>query len=171
MKGLARSLLIVAAIAAGAHIAAVWLLPRALMLGPIGLPLEEGAGINGIYHAPRADSRWRSVVRPSPDLFYSLCSFDLSQGPVRLRAEVPQTYWSLSLFAANSDNFYTLNDRQAGSGSLEITLTDRPDSPAGAIYSPTTRGVAVFRTLITGEEQLAQLDALRRRAACEVAGG
>ena len=63
-----------------------------------------------------ADENARAIVRPSPDLLYAGCAFDLADGPLRIQATVPRdTYWSLSMFAANTDNFFVVNDRAAKS--------------------------------------------------------
>jgi len=70
---------------------------------------------NTILHAPRPTSRSRGVVRPSPDMLYSICVYDLSAagGAVRVSThDMPETYWSVSLFDVDTNNFYALNDRQ-----------------------------------------------------------
>jgi uncharacterized membrane protein len=59
-------------------------------------------------------------------------------------------YWSLSLYAANSDNFFVIDDREARMGA-EITLVRRgrahPEGASMVVESPTTRGVALIRRL------------------------
>jgi uncharacterized membrane protein len=60
-------------------------------------------------------------------------------------------YWSLSLYAANSDNFYVVDDREVRNGA-EITLVrrvpeDADDDGATFIVSPSTRGIALIRRL------------------------
>jgi uncharacterized membrane protein len=59
-------------------------------------------------------------------------------------------YWSLSLYAANSDNYFVIDDREAHSG-VEIVLVQRqrdaPDDAARVVQSPSRRGVALIRRL------------------------
>jgi uncharacterized membrane protein len=92
----------------------------------------------------------RTIVRPSPDFAYSICAYDLSEGPVHISAAPWGAYWSLSLYAANSDNYFVIDDREAHGGAA-ITLVrrgrQRPDGAVQVVESPTTRGIALIRRL------------------------
>ena len=69
----------------------------------------------------RPDENSRGVVRPSPDLLYSACPFDLSKGPLKITAHVPHsTYWSVSGFDAATNNFFVRDDQQIAGDSIEI---------------------------------------------------
>ena len=46
------------------------------------------SGPNRALHAPRADANARTVVRPSPDLLYTVYVFDVSERPLRITAPV-----------------------------------------------------------------------------------
>lgn len=125
-------------------------------------------GINIALPAPRADAEARTVVRPSPDLLYTACAFDLSRGPLQLTALVPDSYLSISGFAADSSNFFAVNDRDAvsdadGQRRLEIVLSRSADVrvPDGArlVVAPDDRGLVLFRTLIVDEAALPELQA------------
>jgi len=114
-------------------------------------------------------------VRPSPDLLYSACPFDLDKvgsGGVRISANaMPHTYWSVSVFDAETNNFFTLNDSQAKSGSVDIVIvgphTGLVDNGAPRqVRSPTARGLVLFRTLIDNDNHLAAIDTARRHASC-----
>ncbi|MEW6271922.1 MAG: DUF1254 domain-containing protein [Thermodesulfobacteriota bacterium] len=164
------------ALAAGAalvHVLVVRLVPWAVM-GLAIAGIERRAGVNTAVFAPRADETSRTIVRPSPDLLYGTCAFDVREHPLRIRAEVPRdTYWSLSMFAANTDNFFVVNDRQAGAGgTVDLVLARRGvpvQVPAGArlVEAPTGRGLVLTRTLIASPERLDELDRARRRLSCE----
>ena len=72
-------------------------------------------------------------MRPSPDLAYSACVYDLSAGPIRVTAAAWDDYMSVSAFAANSDNFFVSNDREAPNG-VDFTLIRAGDEkPADAV--------------------------------------
>jgi uncharacterized membrane protein len=152
-------------VAMAVHLASVWVLPHVVMSRAIAL---MGAP-NTIHHGTRADASSHGVVRPSPDLLYSTCPFDLSRGPLRVRAPVPAgTYWSVSLFDAETNNFYVLNDRQAH-GAVDFILVGphQDKQPRGhVVRAPTERGLVLFRTLIDDETDFAALDAARRQATC-----
>ena len=134
------------------------------------------AAVNAVVHAPRVTARSRDVVRPSPDLLYSACGFDLSDKPLLVTAPVPRgTYWSVSMFAANTDNFFVLNDRQLDADRVSIVLVKEGDAsraPDGhrVVQSPTTRGVVLFRMLITDEQRVDGLVEVQKQAACKPLG-
>lgn len=113
----------------------------------------------------------RGVVRPSPDLLYVVCTYDVRKGPVRLTAPVPDSYWSLSLFASNSDNFFVINDRElpAKQADLLLLAEDQKGEPRlGEIVvrAPSDRGIVLFRTLVPSPDALEALDRLRRQSNC-----
>jgi uncharacterized membrane protein len=112
-------------------------------------------------------------VRPSPDLLYAICVYDLgaANGAVRVSTHgMPNTYWSVSVFDADTDNFYTLNDRQAVTGSVDFLLMAKQasvsDGRLPVVAAPTRRGIVLFRALIDDEKRLAEIDAARHLADC-----
>jgi uncharacterized membrane protein len=126
--------------------------------------------------APPSTSESRAVVRPSPDLLYSLCCYDVSQYPLRLTALVPDNYWSISGFGMNTDNFFVINDKQAKSNPIEVVLISRgmmyQDSTGKAyvIVAPSDKGIILIRTVITGKADLPALMQVQRKATAELVG-
>ena len=154
-----------------AHLASTWYLPRYIM-GRTMDAVAESDGANQLVNRPVADADARGIVRPSPDLMYSLCVLDLSNGPVHIRAPASPPYTSVSVFAANSDNVFVQNDRalaDAGAGFDVWIAREGQEVPAGASAArlPSTRGIALVRRVITGPAQLQALDELRRTGSCE----
>ncbi|MEQ9144350.1 MAG: DUF1254 domain-containing protein [Parvibaculaceae bacterium] len=153
------------------HIGAILLWPNFVM-GRLVSGVDNQVGANAALHAPRADETARTVVRPSPDLIYTICAFDVSQGAVRLSAPVPpDTYFSLSMFADNTDNFFVVNDSQLEKDTIDVVLvkTESQVTELGGapiVVAPSERGVVLFRTLIQSEDRFAELDAIRKQAAC-----
>jgi uncharacterized membrane protein len=165
------------AIALAVHAASVLVLPRAIMWRTLAV-LSRDAGTNTMSHAQRANADSRLIVRPSPDLLYSTCPFDLAKahGALRVHAQgMPATYWSVSAFDAATGNFFVRNDRAARGGAVDFliiapgTFVDGTRLPV--IVSPSERGIVLFRTLINDETRLAEIDARRRNAACEAFAG
>ena len=168
-KWIAATLLVAAAV----HGASLYLLPRLIMMRTMA-GMAKSAGTNTMQYGQRTTSRSRTVVRPSPDMLYSICVYDLgaADGALRIHTnDMPETYWSVSLFDADTNNFYALNDRQARTGAADFLLV-----PAGAIVergglpvvrAPTSRGIVLFRTLVNDETHVAEIDAARHHAACE----
>jgi uncharacterized membrane protein len=101
-----------------------------------------------------------------------MCVFDLSEGPLALSAPVPaDTYWSLSAFDDNTNNFFVVNDRQISTDHVEFVLArDGYQAPtlggAPVILSPSDTGVVLFRTLIQSEDQFEALNQIRQQATC-----
>ena len=166
-------------IAVLAHMASMHFAPRFIM----HIAMHRMGAVNAIHHQPRTTAASQLVVRPSPDLLYSVCPFDLKDGPLLVTAAVPQgTYWSVSVFDADTNNIFALNDRQA-KASFVTLLVVAPEAgqkgtrwkglvigPTFAAKSPTNRGLVLFRTLISSEKDFAKIDAVRRKANCKLLG-
>jgi len=164
------------AIALGVHVASVRYLPHAIM----HMAISKMGAPNEIHHGKRVDETSRGVVRPSPDLLYSTCPFDLSKGTLEVQAPVPHgTYWSVSAFDADTNNFFKLNDREIGGQPLELLLLPPHGGQEPAMHiagqlvvrSPTEHGLILFRTLINNDKNFAAIDATRRQARCALKGG
>jgi uncharacterized membrane protein len=167
-KWIAATLLVAVVV----HGASVLLLPRLVMARTM-VGITKPAGMNAIVHAPRSTWRSRGVVRPSPDLLYSICVYDLgaANGAVRVSThDAPQTYWSVSVFDADTNNFHALNDQQAKTGTADFVLVAAGTSVEAArlpiVTAPTNRGIVLFRTLVNDETHIAEIDAARHYAAC-----
>lgn len=154
------------------HAVSLLALPRLIMLRTM-TAVTRSATANTMHYPPRPTAGSRGVVRPSPDLLYAICVYDLgaANGAVRVSThDMPNTYWSVSVFDADTDNFYALNDQQAVTGSVDFLLTAKQasvyDGRLPGIAAPTQRGIVLFRALIDDETRLADIDAARRHAAC-----
>jgi uncharacterized membrane protein len=136
------------AIAVVSHFAFIHAAPRAMM--GVAIKRIGAGGDNAWQFADRVTPLSRQIVRPSPDFAYSACSYDLRDGPVVITATPWNAYWSLSLYAANSDNFFVIDDREARYGA-EITVVragrPHPEGASMVVESPSQRGIALIRRL------------------------
>ena len=149
---------VLAAVALLTHVLVVWAIP---------------------YVIPMTDAPSRRVVMPSPDLLYALCPFDVRQQPFRIQADPhPPGYWSIALYAANSDNFFVLNDRQAAGAPVDLVLVG-PETgkasalPAGAkvVTAPSGRGLLLMRVLVGDyAAEREAVEAARRSLRCTPLG-
>lgn len=156
------------------HVAATWALPRVIMNVAMTRIGGEG-GINRFSHAARATHEFKAVVRPSPDLNYSICVLDVGAGPVRIEAPVSAPYTSVSVFAANTDNVFAQNDKDAAAdGTVSVIVAregaETADASANVVYLPGDKGLALVRRVITSDAQNAQLNALRESSICAPLG-
>ena len=169
MRILLAIALFIAAAAAG-HWAALDLLPQRVMEKAMTAISENAGGMNQWRHAPRITPDNRNVVKPSPDLAYSACIYDLTRGPVRLRVAPWEDYASLSLYAADTDNFFVINDREMPSGGYEAVLmaagAPRPVTGLPIIESPGPRGVVLIRRLAPDPFSFERSDRVRRQDIC-----
>lgn len=172
-----RAIAVFLAIAVLANLATVAALPRLMNAYAMHQIASAAGGTNRALASPRPDASARTIVRLSPDLLYTACAFDVGAQPLRITAPLPGSYASISGFAANTDNFFAVNDASVVSGPdgekrLDIVLARSADgvhTPAGArlIVAPSTRGVILFRLLITRDEDLPKLREYQAQQRCE----
>lgn len=159
------------------HVAAVWAAPRLIMQVLLNGPTAKTLDMrNKAAFPPPVSASSRDIVLPSPDLLYSVCVFDVSQGPVRVTAH-PQlkNYWSIALYAANSDNFFVINDRKAGDKPVDLWLVSEGANQEGqkvpegssVVVTPSKQGFLLMRVL-TGnyEAERATVEPARRTLNC-----
>ena len=130
---------------------------------------KAGTEINTMHHAAPASWKKRGVVKPSPDLLYSVAVYDVSKNPVVIRAKVPDTYWSLSFFQSNLDNYCIINDEQVQSKEVEVIVVGkgkfyRGSEKARVIESPSNTGIILIRTLIEDRKRLNDLMEIQKAA-------
>lgn len=174
-------MIILAGLAAGA---ALFFLTYRLALHRVPIRLMDAAekrllsirttGPNTFHHGRAPTHRSRQIVMPSPDLVYSSCVYDLSAGDLVIKGQLPPQghYWSLSLYAHNTDNYFVLNDRELPSRSFEIVIQGkgggRHGAGATAVASPTQTGIALIRMIQRKAEDLPIIQASQQSIRCDV---
>jgi uncharacterized membrane protein len=163
-------LLIGGLIALGAYKATLLATPFALMrvaMKKIGGP--EGQ-VNRFNFRPMATAVNQPIVRPSPDLAYATCAFDLSKGPVLVRVEpVPEHYWSVSVFDARTDVAAVRSDRDTGGKAALLALGMKGQrAPDGYEFVQLgyAKGIVLIRILLKNSAEFETIDAVRRRSTC-----
>ena len=155
-------------------VAAAWAAILYIPYGLMGVAMDRlgQGGINRMSHGSLSTPERQPVVRPSPDLAYSSCPYDLSSGPVAIDVTpVPGRYSSLSLFDAATDAIFVRNDVEAGGKPYRIIVAgDGQAVPAGAevVHTSHDRGIALVRLLLREPEEIAGLDSVRRRSSCRM---
>ncbi len=156
-------------VAVAAHLATVLAAPYVLMNAAMKRISKDGTKINQWIHAPPTTEQSRRVVRPSPDIAYSACVYDLAAGPIHVTAAPWGDYLSVSVFGQNSDNIYVVDDRQSPQGmDLLIVRKGAPHPPGAAVVveSPSRRGIVLQRRLAPTQERWDAADAARRHDIC-----
>jgi uncharacterized membrane protein len=163
----------------------LFVLTYRLMLHRVPIKLMDGAekrllsirktGPNTFHHGRAPTHKSRQIVMPSPDLVYSSCVYDLAAGDLVIAGSLPPEghYWSLSLYAHNTDNYFVLNDRELPARNFEIVVRskDGGSSRAGVttVASQTRTGIALIRMIQRKAEDLAVIQASQQSIRCDVA--
>jgi uncharacterized membrane protein len=155
----------------------VWAVPHFVMWRLAKSVPAAMRGAGAAHFPPMTDHTARRVVMPSPDLLYALCEIDLRERPMRVRADPKAPhYWSIALYADNSDNFFVVNDRQAAGAPVDLLLVApgaaAPADAAGVrvVHSPSRRGLLLMRVLVSDyAREQAVVEAARRTLRCDPA--
>ena len=169
MKRWAGPLIFGIACAGAAHVAVLQFAPSMIMDVAMEKIAQRGAQLHRFEVGPRTTPETQTVVRPSPDLAYSACLFDLSQAPEGLRVTLAATpgYASLSFFDARTNNFLTIR----GGGTDQVITLLPPGGDGGTrgeAVAPTMTGVILTRRLAPTQadfDKVSQIAALDR---CDV---
>ncbi len=160
------------------HIVAVLTLP---MLAPKNawarlVPLGPA---NSMILLPPPSPAQQVMPMMAPDVRYAFCRFDLADGPVRLRATVPDDLWLIAFYTREGDNFYTVagTDMQRGQVDLVIAKADQPVAEAGVdapeesdevvvVKSPVSEGIAMIRAPLAGASRAARAEEALKATYC-----
>jgi uncharacterized membrane protein len=158
-----------------AHTLTVWAIPRLIMdriitLGGGDAAMQQSG--TGVYLPPPTDHTQRRIVMPSPDLLYATCAFDVSERPLRISLDTRyERYWSIALYASNSDTFFVDNDRDAPDGRVDLQVQGPqhvgPSAAGQIVTAPTHRGFLLMRLLVNDDPVVrASAEAARRTLSC-----
>jgi len=115
----------------------------------------------------------KSMFAPlaSPDISYGYCSYDISSGPLRVRVNLPPTYWSLAAYSKNGVNFFTINDEQVKTEKLEIVFASNEhraqlEEGTTIVTPPTPTGLFLFRTFVPDRSLIEVVQAQMEETSC-----
>lgn len=86
-----------------------------------------------------------------PEMITAACAYDAASGPITMDAAIPDSYWTISIYAAGGELLFTLDDRQAGLDRMRFVLTragepaPAPDADAIAVESPQGSGLVLVQ--------------------------
>ena len=176
MRWLGAGLVFVLA-ALGAHYVTLKAVPGAIMKRAHAALEQQGVVQYRWAASPRQTPQTQRIVRPSPDLSYAVCRFDVQSGPVTISAPGWEGYGSLSVFDGQTNNVFVGNLNGEDGRVVVLSADDANGSgvsvPAGvktvAIKGP---GIALIRRLAPDEATHEIAAGLVGQAVCErLAGG
>ena len=129
--------------------------------------------INSAFSRDIPNSNSREVIRPSADLLYSGCGFDVTYKPLIITSSLPDSYWSISFFSSNTDNFSTINESIQKGQDIKIYLFGPESEPAMVkdgiiVVSPSNTGLMLFRQFIGNSANLDNLYRNQESLACSL---
>lgn len=154
--------------AAAVHAATLHYAPGLIMTRAMDVLEQRGVALHAFTPPQRVTPQTQQVVRSSPDLYYALCRYDLSDPATRvdLRMAAWPAYQSMSFFDARTDNFTTI--RAAGQQVNTRLLPPGSAPEAGAIVSPTSKGVVLVRRLAPDAARFAAAAEAGKADACRL---
>lgn len=115
----------------------------------------------------------KSMFAPlaSPDISYGFCSYDISDRPVRIRVNLPPTYWSLGAYSDSGINFFTINDDQVSSEQFEVVFAaerHREELEEGTtiVTPPTETGLLLFRIFVPNRSLVEVVQEQMKETSC-----
>lgn len=170
MKPAIKHALVFAAAVGAGHLGAIVAAPRVIMQVALTKMSQDGKLVNAFQFGPRTTEKSRGVVRPSPDLAYSSCVYELSKGPVLVSAAPSpnQGYVSLSVFDTRTDNIAVFDTAQYPQGIRFVLAMDGQAVPQGEqmVRAKFAKGVVLDRRLAPTAELFAVVDQARRSNTC-----
>ena len=169
MRGFAILLAFIASIAAG-HAAVLLFAPGFIMGKAMTATEQRDIPTHAFRLADRMTPQTQTVVRPSPDLAYSLCLFDFTDGveAIEIEAAAYGNYASVSLYDEQTDNFATLRGDGRGDGE-PIALRLLPpgtDTVDDSITAPSRKGIVLIRRLAPTEAAYREVAAIAVKDSC-----
>ena len=169
MRSLIALLVLLASIAVG-HAAVLFLAPSFIMGKAMTAMEDRGIPTHAFRLAERMTPQSQTVVRPSPDLAYSLCLFDFSDGAQSVEIETApwRDYASVSAFDAQTNNFATVR----GNGE-QIALRLLPpgaNARDNAVVAPSEKGIVLIRRLAPTQEAYEEVAAIAPADTCRAEG-
>jgi uncharacterized membrane protein len=160
------------------HIVAVLLLP---MVAPRNAQARLAAlgPPNTMILLPAPAPGQQVMPMMAPDVRYATCRFDLSNGPVRVRASAPDDLWLIAFYTPEGSNFYTVagSDMKSSDIDLVITSTEQTveevgvDSPEAfdnivVVNSPAPEGIVLVRAPLAGPSRAERAERALKATYC-----
>jgi uncharacterized membrane protein len=160
------------------HIAAVLTLP---MLAPRDAHARLAAlgPANKMIQLPLPAPGRQVMPLMAPDVRYAICRYDLSKGPVRLKARIADGNWLIAFYTPLGENYYTVvgGDLKRPDVDLIVAMSDQTvaevgvDSPEAfdnvvVVNSPVEEGIALVRVPLTGQSRSVEAERALKATYC-----
>ncbi len=121
----------------------------------------EGLPYNQFIVSERSTPQNQPVVRPSPDLAYSMCRFDVSSEPVLVKGAKWDSYGSIAVFDSRTNNVFasSLDENSGEPGAVILKLNSQStansaiDAQIPVVTVSNPQGVVLIRRLAPTQEE------------------
>jgi len=149
-------------------------IPKVIMVKAMEGLSARGDGVNTMTLRAKADPYNQFVVRPSPDLLYSTCVYDLEPGPLQVTIGGTDGYLSVSFFDNITNNYETIQGEDLGTDLSRVILVGKGQAASTddlVITSPSRKGLVLVRRQISGENALPRMTRAQFDDACRTLEG
>ena len=136
-------------------------------------------GADGAFHVlPMTEPGTEPLPYLDPRMAYAACRFSLDEAPIRIRAAMPDEFWSLAVFDRRGSNLYSLNDRTAERTDIDLViatplqLARLRENPIDALAQsivievPASRGFILIRAFVPDTMDAARVAGALAAAQC-----
>jgi len=137
-------------------------------------------GPDGAFHLlPANTPGTKPLTDLDPAMAHAACRFTLEEGPIRIRATMPEEFWSLAVFDRRGSNVYSLNDRTAERSDIDLVIATPlqmaklRENPLAAldraivIELPLERGFVLIRAFVANPTLAPATEAALGAADCQ----
>lgn len=159
------------------HILSIFALPQ-LAQNDAYARLSTLGKTNEVVFIPEPTPFQSLLPRLDPAFVYAACVFDLSRGPLAIAVPATPDMTSVAFYTRQGRVFYSLNDRAAARGSIDLQLMTAPqrallppDENVTAadrliIESPSSQGVVFIRAFVREDGARQNVQGLLSKAKC-----
>lgn len=164
--------------AAIVHIATTLLLPQ-IYRGSAYTRLARTLPDTSFVILPLAKPREQVLPFQIPDARHAICRFSLREGPVAVRAFLPEPGWTLSAYGQSGESFYALPASEQRRLAINLLILPPGDRFLGAVNdarnfdadtsqvtAPETRGLIVISAPLKGRTYASQVEHVLAQSAC-----
>ena len=168
-----------ALVAAGiVHICTVFAMPHLYRNDAVSR-LERTLPQNAFVILPSARPRAQVLPYQMPDTRYAICRFDLRDGPLVVRAILPEPGWTLTAYGPGGESFYSMPAPEQRRITLNLLVLPGGerflgpmhdaralDQDVSQVTSPARTGVIVIQAPLKGRTYAAEIEQALSQASC-----
>jgi len=163
------------------HICAIFTLPY-LASSSAWARLESVTPVNTVQVLPPTSPELQLLPLMAPDVRYGLCRYDLTNGPMILRAPLLDRSWSVALYTPLSLNFYAISGADLQRRDVTMILTKSTKGEGAniplvkgtktsviTVAVPETTGLVLLRAPVKSQAYEGAIEAALANLSCETA--